>query len=124
MPLSLLLTLQLQTICKIFLPPLLAIRYIFKPKRSTSSKTREQSVSDEEHSTALRLGIPTTNRTGRMIRRPAWHYDYDFSTDENCNFTRLLWLSMAMFHLIMRKQFCQLMLKNSKLQCKWNSKIL
>ena len=24
--------------------------------------------------------------TGRMFRRPAWHYDYDFSTDENCNF--------------------------------------
>ena len=58
----------------------------FKPKRSTSYKSREQSVSDEEHSTALRLGIPTTNRTGRMIRRPAWHYDYDFSTDENCFF--------------------------------------
>ena len=42
-------------------------------------------MSAEEHSTALGLDIPTTNRTGRMIRRPAWHYDYDFSTDENCN---------------------------------------
>ena len=45
----------------------------FLPKRSTSSKSREQSVSDEEHSTALGLDIPKTNRTGRMIRRPAWH---------------------------------------------------
>ena len=59
---------------------------LFIPKRSTSSKSREQSVSDEEHSTALGLDIPTTDRTGRMIRRPAWHYDYDFSTDGNCHF--------------------------------------
>ena len=43
-------------------------------------------MSDEEHSTASGLDIPTTNRTGRMVRRPAWHYDYDFSTEENCNF--------------------------------------
>ena len=41
----------------------------FLPKRSTSSKSREQSVSDEEHSTALGLDIPTTNRTGRMWLR-------------------------------------------------------
>ena len=58
----------------------------FLPKRSTSSKSREQSGNDEEHSTALGIDIPTTNRTGRMFRRPAWHYDCDFSTDENCNF--------------------------------------
>ena len=43
-------------------------------------------MNDEEHSTALGHDIPTTNRTGRMIRRSAWHYDYNFSTDENCNF--------------------------------------
>ena len=43
-------------------------------------------MSNEKHSTALGLDIPSTNGTGRMIRRPAWHYDYDFSTDENCNF--------------------------------------
>ena len=42
-------------------------------------------MSAEEHSTALGLDIPKTNRTGRMIRRSAWHYDYDFFTDENCN---------------------------------------
>ena len=43
----------------------------FKPKRSSSSKQREQSVKDEEHSTALGLVIPTTNRAGRMIQRTA-----------------------------------------------------
>ena len=75
-------------------------------------------MSDEEHSTALGLEFATTKRTGRMIRRPAWHYDYDFSTDGNCH------LAMATFHLIMRKQFCQLMLKNGKLQCKMNSRVL
>ena len=73
-PMSLLLTLQLQTTCNVLLPPFRDS----SPKRSTASKSREQSVSDEELSTALGLDIPTTNRTGRMIRRPAWHYDYDF----------------------------------------------
>ena len=58
----------------------------FLPKLSTPSKSKEQSVSDEEHSTALGLDVPTVNRTGLMIRRPALDYDYDFSTDENCNF--------------------------------------
>ena len=72
----------------------------FLPKLSTSYKSREQSVSDEEHSTALGLDIPTTNRTGRMIRRQAWHYDYDFCTDETVTFQWLL-ASMAMFHSIM-----------------------
>ena len=42
-------------------------------------------MSDEELSSALGLDIPTSNRTGWMIRRPAWHYDFDFSTHENCN---------------------------------------
>ena len=35
---------------------------------------------------ALGLDIAKLNRTGRMIRRTRWHYDYDFSTDENYNF--------------------------------------
>ena len=86
----------------------------FLPKLSTSYKSREQSVSDEEHSTALGLDIPTTNRTSRMIRRQAWHYDYDFCTDETVIFQWLL-ASMAMFHSIMTKHFCQLMLKTGKL---------
>ena len=55
----------------------------FLPKRSTSSKSREQSVIDEEQSTVLGLDIPTT---GRKIRRPAWHNNYVFSIDVNCNF--------------------------------------
>ena len=59
----------------------------FLPEHSTSSKSREQFVNDEEQPTALGLDIPTTNRTGRMIRRPAWKYDFDFSTDENRNFS-------------------------------------
>ena len=93
------------------------------PKRSKSSKSREQSVSDEQLSTTLGLDITKTTRTGRMIRRPAWHYDYDFILMKT---VVLQWLlaSIAMFHLNMRKQFCQLMLKNGKLQCKMNSKVL
>ena len=47
-------------------------------------------MSDEEHSTALEFDFPTTNRSGRMIRRPAWHYGYDFFTDKNCNFAMAL----------------------------------
>ena len=43
-------------------------------------------MGDEEHSTALGLDIPVTNRTVWMIRWTAWLYNYDFSTDENCNF--------------------------------------
>ena len=80
-------------------------------------------MSDEEHSTAFGRDIPTTKRTGRMNRRPAWHYDCDFSTDETVFLQRLL-ASMAMFHLIMTKQFCQPMLKNGRLQCKMSSKVL
>ena len=58
----------------------------FLPKHSTLSKSREQTVTDDEHYTALGTDIPTIDRTSRMIRRPAGHYYCDFSTDENCNF--------------------------------------
>ena len=71
-------------------------------------------MSNEEHFTALGLDIPTINGTGRMIRRPAWHYDYDFSTDKNCD--------SAIAASV--KGNIPLMLKNGKLQCKMNSKVL
>ena len=80
-------------------------------------------MSDEKHFTALGLDIPTTNSTGRMIRRPAWHYEFDFSTNENCSFAMAV-ASMAILHSILRKQFCQLMLKNGRLHCKMNSIVL
>ena len=44
-------------------------------------------MSDEEYSTVLGNDVPTTNRTVRMIRKPARQYDYNFSTEENCNFS-------------------------------------
>ena len=47
--------------------PILDSSKKFSPKHSTSSRSREQCVSDDEYSTALGLDIRTTNRTGRVI---------------------------------------------------------
>ena len=88
--------------------------------------TRENYTSHHEFdiSDAIESSLTLQLQNTTSPTPDSWIYFFTKTlTDENCNFAMAASVN-GYVRPSMRRQFCQLMLKNGKLQCKLNSKVL